>query len=33
MFDHICHEKAIFHKGFGHFTIFILCKMTAVLCF
>ena len=33
MFDHICHEKAIFHKGLGHFAIFILCKMTAVLCF
>ena len=33
MFDHICHEKAIFHKGFRHFAIFILCKMTAVLCF
>ena len=32
MFDHICHEKAIFHKGFWHFAIFILCKMTAVLC-
>ena len=32
MFDHICHEKAIFHKGFQHFAIFILCKMTAVLC-
>ena len=31
MFDHICHEKAIFHKGFGHFSIFILCKMTAAL--
>ena len=33
MFDHICHEKAIFHKGFRHFAFFILCKMTAVLCF
>ena len=33
MFDHICHEKAIFHKGFRHLAIFILCKMTAVLCF
>ena len=33
MLDHICHEKAIFHKGFRHFSIFILCKMTAVLCF
>ena len=33
MFDHICHEKAIFHKGFRHISIFILCKMTAVLCF
>ena len=32
MFDHICHEKAIFHKGFRHFQIFISCKMTAVLC-
>ena len=33
MFDHICHEKAICHKVFRHFAIFILCKMTAVLCF
>ncbi len=33
MFYHICHEKAIFHKGFRHFEIFTLCKMTAVLCF
>ena len=33
MFDHICHEKAIFHKGFRNFAILILCKMTAVLCF
>jgi hypothetical protein len=33
MFDHIRQEKAIFHKGFRHFAIFILCKMTAVLCF
>ena len=33
MFDHICHEKAICHKAFQHFAIFILCKMTAVLCF
>jgi len=33
MFDHICHENAIFHKDFRHFAIFILCKMTAVLCF
>ncbi len=32
MFDHICHEKAIYYKGFRHFAIFILCKMTAVLC-
>ena len=32
MFDHICHEKAIYYKGFRHFSIFILCKMTAVLC-
>ena len=31
MFDHICHEKAIFHKGFRNFAILILCKMTAVL--
>ena len=33
MFDHICHEKAICHKGFRRFAIFIICKMTAVLCF
>ena len=33
MFDHICHEKTICHKGFRHFAIFILCKMTAILCF
>ena len=33
MFDHICHKKAICHKGFRHFMIFILYKMTAVLCF
>ena len=32
MFDHICYEKAIFHKAFRHFAIFYLCKMTAVLC-
>ena len=32
MFDHIWHKKAISHKGFRHFRIFISCKMTAVLC-